>query len=50
MLPGTIAGAAVTDAVAVKISISGSTPTLKLVASIRTAVAASFALGPGIAA
>jgi len=48
MLPGTIARAAVTDAVPVKIVISGPISFLKMVASIRTAVAASFALGPGI--
>jgi hypothetical protein len=48
MTPGTIAGAAITDTVPVKISISEPIPTLKLVSSIPTAVAASFALGPGI--
>jgi hypothetical protein len=49
MPSGMIAGAAVTDAVPVKIAISGPIPFLKLFASIRMAVAASIALGPGIA-
>jgi hypothetical protein len=48
MLPGMIAGAAVTDTVPIKIVTSGPIRFLKLVASIRTAVADSFALGPGI--
>jgi hypothetical protein len=46
MTPGLIAPIAVTDAVPVKILISGSIKFLKASASIRTAVAASFALGP----
>ena len=48
MTPGLIARIAVTDAVTVKILISGSLKFLKPAASIRTAVAALFALGPGI--
>ena len=48
MTPEMIARAAVTDAVTVKIVISEAISFLKMVASIRTAVAASFALGPGI--
>ena len=44
--PGVMAPIAVTDAVAVKILISGSIKFLNAAASIRTAVAASFALGP----
>jgi len=46
--PGVTAPIAVTDAVTVKILISGSLKFLKPAASIRTAIAASFALGPGI--
>jgi hypothetical protein len=46
--PGVMAPIAVTDAVPVKILISGSLKFLKPAASIRTAVAASFALGPRI--
>lgn len=48
MTPGMIAGAAVTDAVPINMSISGPIPFLELSASIPTTVAASFALGPGI--
>ena len=46
--PGVMAPIAVTDAVTVKILISGSLKFLNTAASIRTAVAGSFALGPGI--
>jgi hypothetical protein len=46
MTPGLIARIAVTDAVPVKILISGSIKFLRPAASIGTAVAASFAFGP----
>ena len=47
MTPGLIARIAVTDAVPVHILISGSIKFLRPAASIGTAVAASFAFGPG---
>ena len=48
MTPGLIARMAVPDAVPVKILISGSIKFLRPAASIGTAVAASFAFGPGV--
>jgi hypothetical protein len=44
--PGVIAPIAVTDAVPIKIMVSGSVKFLRPAASIGTAVAASFAFGP----